>query len=379
MAYAGPTYVGKSTALASAASGSIDFTSSGRTSGDRLFIAVETANEVISAPSGFTEVPTVSPQFRGTAAAAGGVRITLFDKVSDGTETTVTIADSGDHQYAVGFVFRGTGGASIEASAGNNEALSTTGTFGGVTTSVGNCMVASFVATDNDQTGASWSAQTNANLTSLTERHDAGAADGNGGGIMLVTGEKEVAGATGNTTATHANTRAYCWITLALKHTTSSGSPYTLSAAVGAFTLSGQAVGLRSALRVTAAVGTFSLTGQAAGLVAARRLPAAVASFSLSGQASALKRDFLLTASAGNFTLPGQSADLVYTPGTGNRTLIAATGAFSLSGRPASLTLTRNNMIYGPSRSDNRTITGAARSDDLTITGPARNNMIVVG
>lgn len=225
MAYAGPTYVGKSTAAGGVAGVNIDFTSSGRTSGDLLVIAVETANEAISAPSGFTQVPTVSPQGQGTAASSGGVRLTLFEKISDGTETTVSIGDSGDHQYAVGGVFRGTAGSiAIEASAGNVEALSGSGTFGGVTTSVGNCLIAHFVATNNDQTGASWSAQANANLTSVTERHDAGTADGQGGGIMLVTGEKETAGAPGNTTATQSNTRAYCWITLALKNGSTGGT-----------------------------------------------------------------------------------------------------------------------------------------------------------
>lgn len=129
--YAGPTYVGKSTAVGGTGSVSPDFTSSGRASGDLLTLAVETANQALTAPGGWTEVATYSPQSRGTAGAAGGVRLTLFYKTSDGTETTVATGDSGDHQYAVGFVFRGAGGASVavDTGAGNNVAATTSGSL----------------------------------------------------------------------------------------------------------------------------------------------------------------------------------------------------------------------------------------------------------
>ena len=67
--YAGPTYVGVSTGTGSASAATIDFTSSGRSAGDLLFIAVMTANQAVTI-SGWTEVATYSPQSRGTAGAA---------------------------------------------------------------------------------------------------------------------------------------------------------------------------------------------------------------------------------------------------------------------------------------------------------------------
>ena len=69
MAFAGPTYVGVSTGNGSASAATIDFTSSGRSAGDLLFIAVMTANQAVTI-SGWTEVATYSPQSRGTAGAA---------------------------------------------------------------------------------------------------------------------------------------------------------------------------------------------------------------------------------------------------------------------------------------------------------------------
>lgn len=228
--YTGPTWIGKSTAASSASAFNISFASSGRASGDRLFIAVMTANEAISAPSGFTEVATYSPQSRGTAAVAGGVRLTLFEKESVGTEGTVSIADSGNIQYAVGFVVRGDGGVEINTGAGNNVAATTSGSFGGVTTSVDGCLIVHVVATDRDSTAQSWSGVANTNLRNLTEQHDAGTTTNTGGGIAIFTGELPTAGATGDTTATQAASSAFCWITLALKNV-ASDSPVTGSLA----------------------------------------------------------------------------------------------------------------------------------------------------
>lgn len=217
--YAGPTYVGVSTGAGSATAASCNFSSSGRAAGDLLFVAVMTANQAVTV-SGWTEVATYSPQSRGSAGVAGGVRLTLFSKVSDGTETTVTTSDSGDIQYIAGLVVRGAGGASvaIDIGAGNNVAATTLGSFGGVTTTVDDCLIAHFVATDRDAAAASWGTPTNANLANLAERFDNGVSTGSGGGIGIWTGEKQAAGATGNTTSTQAGSAAYCWITLALKN-----------------------------------------------------------------------------------------------------------------------------------------------------------------
>lgn len=48
--------------------------------GDLLILLIESANQAITAISGWTEV-TNSPQFTGTAATAGGVRLAVFYKI----------------------------------------------------------------------------------------------------------------------------------------------------------------------------------------------------------------------------------------------------------------------------------------------------------
>lgn len=71
-------------------------------------------------------------------------------------------------------------------------------------------------ARDNDNASAAWSAQTNAALASITERHDAGTSAGNGGGLSVTDGTKATAGSTGTTSST-VTTSAGAMITVALK------------------------------------------------------------------------------------------------------------------------------------------------------------------
>lgn len=233
--YAGPTYVGTTLGLGGAGSIAVAFGSTGRAAGDRMFIVVMTANQAVPAVSGWTVVtPDSGTASRGTAGAAGGVRCTVLTRVSDGTETSVTVGDSGDIQYAAGIVVRGDSGADVDlgVSIGGNAAASTSGSFTGVTTDGDNQLILTFVTTDRDAAAASWSSQSNANLGNLTERFDNGTATNTGGGVAIYTGEKLVAGATGTTTATQAASAAYCWITLAVKNAISGPVTHDTSGAL---------------------------------------------------------------------------------------------------------------------------------------------------
>jgi hypothetical protein len=104
----------------------------------------------------------------------------------------------------------------------------------------------------------------------------------------------------------------------------------TLSAATGTFAISGQAAGLLRGYVMPAAFATFSYTGQAS--VAGRGLPAAFGSFSYTGQASNLLRGYSLTAAQGAFSYAGQAVNLTY-----GRVLTASFVAFSYSGQAANL------------------------------------------
>ncbi|MCW1431397.1 hypothetical protein [Novosphingobium sp. JCM 18896] len=269
--YEGPAWVNATSGAGSTAATSIDFSSSGRAAGDELFIAVATANQAIATPTGFTEVTdnSASPQSRGTAAAAGGLRGAVFRKTSDGTETTVTIADSGDHQYAVGAVFRPASGQAIaiEAAAGRNAAAATSQTGNSLTTGVDECLNVDFWFTDRDNAGPTYSAQANASLTNVTKRFDAGTTQGQGSGIMIVTGEKATAGSVSATTATSAASAAYCVITLALKNTTGGGGT-TLTPNNAAHTHTATQPALAAKSSVTPNSSTHASSSTSPGLVA---------------------------------------------------------------------------------------------------------------
>lgn len=116
----------------------------------------------------------------------------------------------------------------------------------------------------------------------------------------------------------------------------SGATHYTLTADVGAFTLSGQAANLLYGRKLTSDVGTFALAGQTANLLYARKLAADVAAFTLAGQAAGLLKGKTLTADVGTFALAGQ--DVEFRTGYA---LTADTGVFTESGQAAALRTTK--------------------------------------
>lgn len=113
---------------------------------------------------------------------------------------------------------------------------------------------------------------------------------------------------------------------------TSGGTAYTLSAASGAFTLTGAAAGLGVGRRAAAGAGAFTLTGTAADSRRTYALAAGPGAFVLTGQDAGLVKvgDYDLFADAGAFTLAGQPA----APRRGCA-LPAASGVFTLTGAGA--------------------------------------------
>lgn len=111
---------------------------------------------------------------------------------------------------------------------------------------------------------------------------------------------------------------------------------YSLTAAQGSFSLTGQAAGLRADRKLSAAQGSYTLTGQPAGLLQGRALAASLGSYALSGQAAGLFAQRRLSAAQGNYALTGQAAALVK-----SRLLAAGQGTYALSGQDATLRATR--------------------------------------
>lgn len=104
---------------------------------------------------------------------------------------------------------------------------------------------------------------------------------------------------------------------------------------VGSFTLGGQAVGLEATRKLSVAAATFGVTGQAVDLEAARELSAAVATFTLTGQTAGIGRTYQLAMGVGGFSLTGQAVNFVTGP-----VLSAGVGSFTLSGQTVTFPVT---------------------------------------
>lgn len=187
---------------------------------DVALLFVESAGgeaATLSVPAGFAEVLN-SPQATGTGTA--GTRITVFwARATSTSMATPTVLDPGDHAYAQIITYRGvvnTGDPWDVTGGGVKATASTSVTVTGVTTTVADTLIVQAVARDNDNAAAAFSAQTNANLTNITEQSDAGTNQGGGGGFAVWDGVKATAGATGDTTAT-VTSSINAFLTIALK------------------------------------------------------------------------------------------------------------------------------------------------------------------
>lgn len=186
--------------------------------GDLILIFLESANEAFTAPvgGGYTQLSS-SPQGIGAAAAANATRLTIFYKISNGTETTYVTGDSGDHNSVASLVIRGVDILNpINATAGTANAANATATCSSVTTTVPECLIVHAIANDRDLTAANtFGTITNANLTNLTEHVDGSTNAQDGGALGVFSGRKATAGSTGSTTIVQTN-EEYAQITIAI-------------------------------------------------------------------------------------------------------------------------------------------------------------------
>lgn len=171
----------------------------------------------LSTPAGFLPVDN-SPQSTGSGTA--GTRLTVFwARATSAGMATPTVADAGNHVYAQILTYRGAiaSGNPWDISGGGVKATASTSvTIAGVSTTAVNTLIVQACSKDTDTTAAGFSAQTNANLTGLTERVDAGTTSGNGGGFAVWDGGLATAGPTGDTTAT-VTSSVNAFLTIALK------------------------------------------------------------------------------------------------------------------------------------------------------------------
>jgi hypothetical protein len=193
-----PSYIAKSATPFEGTTGGSPSLPVGTAAGDFLLLVTESvATEDVAVPAGYTALSDAN-------SGGTGTRCEAFWKIAGAGETAPTVADPGNHLYAVVFTYRGTDltnpihqlGATAFAVA------STAVSLPGFTTTVNDCLVVAACTGGADANTARFSAQANASLASITERHDLGTALGSGGGLSVWDGTKAVAGTVNASTAT---------------------------------------------------------------------------------------------------------------------------------------------------------------------------------
>ena len=135
-------------------------------------------------------------------------------------------------------------------------------------------------------------------------------------------------------------------IPLLFWQTTGGGSgSYTLTAAVGGFSVGGATTTLKAARLLSAALGNYTLAGPATGLQTGRKLTAVVGGFTLNGVTTGLLAGRKLITSVGNFNFSGVNVNLIYTP-VGSHVMPASVGSFTLAG-PTTLFTTARRLTAG--------------------------------
>jgi hypothetical protein len=170
---------------------------------DLFVLVVESMNQTVAAPTGFTEAPNSPVSNAGT----NPTRISIFWKRVQIPEAAITVADSGDHQVASLFVIRGAieTGDPFDVTA-SNSGTGTAITIPGATTTKDNCCVLLIAgSTRNFFSGSTFSAATNADLELIKTRQNFTNDEGTeGGGFALYSAEKTTKGVFGTTSVTQA-------------------------------------------------------------------------------------------------------------------------------------------------------------------------------
>lgn len=174
---------------------------------DLLVCFVETANETVTVPSGWSDSGWTA-QGTGTAASTTATRLTAFYRSASGVTRggTVSVADPGDHQvgqtYAIAMPSGGSTPA-LDAFAGDVLASANSAvTIPAVTTGAANALILAAVAVATDAFTAPTQSATNATLSDERFVGFAASTAGNGGGFSVFSGTKATAGSAGTFTAT---------------------------------------------------------------------------------------------------------------------------------------------------------------------------------
>ena len=209
-----PTFVG-STGSQSTGSASVGWPT-GTVAGDFAILIVETSgDEAFAAPSGWTAV-SGSPVI--DVADATGSTLSVFYRTAPTGLASTTLAASVDHKVFQIATFNGVSTTAVlNVVTGTKTTASTSLTFPSYTVPSKNNLVLFIASHPVDIGTAQFSAMTNSNLTSITNRINTSTTNGNGGGFCLYTGISANFGLIGTSTATVATSCTNACMVLALE------------------------------------------------------------------------------------------------------------------------------------------------------------------
>lgn len=337
-----PTVVGVSTFQSGTTTTTVGPTVTGVQVNDLILIFVETANQAVNTPTGYTQLASSSPQSTGVAGATTATRLTVFWKIATANnETCPAITGTAtDHIGAFGLALRNVDPLTpINTSAGAVLAVASTSitTIPSVSATRSNCRVVTAVANANDAAVARFSAWTvNSGALFVSgyaeiTNADAGTATGNGGGIGIASGTI-LSPATGTFSVTQTSSVA-AMITIAVNGLPAS---FALDSTPGSFAVTGASAQLTKASKLLTTPGAFAITGASAALLKASKLLTTAGSFAISGAPATLLRGYSLNTSAGSFVVSGAAATLLK-----SSKLVTTAGSFALAGASANLAAAR--------------------------------------
>lgn len=281
-------------------------------SGDIGLLVIETdaAASAIGTITDWTELSTLS-----VGSGASGTRLaTYWRRATSAAEAAASVPDTGDHQVACIYTFRGcvAGGSPFNFSDTGSKSIASTSTQWGntgvngpiITTTQADTLIVLVVARPDDDISTSFfglpsHTPVNGSVTGIGSGGEAAATDGNGGGFALFYGTYANSGNAGIFTSTRATSSIDAKAAYALRPPAN----YVLTASGGTFTRSNADATLRRGRRLVADLGTRSLSGQAAGLTYARRLAADTGLFNESGSDAGLLVSRTLPAENGTYGL----------------------------------------------------------------------------
>jgi hypothetical protein len=187
--------------------------------GDLHLMVLETANETVTTPSGWTAL-TNSPQGTGTAASSTASMISIFYRWAQSGDADVSIANIYNHciGFIIGFYNVNVTTPFDVSPSGDIEASTTTAvTYPAITTATNGCLVLYTVSSMIDTSTAQITAATFSGLSNQLGPYGGSLTFGNGGGVYMFSGEMATAGSTGTGTSTAVTATVQGRITLALR------------------------------------------------------------------------------------------------------------------------------------------------------------------